>query len=311
MSDSLLISSRLQDRVAGLAGQKRSWSEIGLLIIRVEQEQAWRNDAQTYTEWLIGFSAQLNLGQSNLWRYRASVLYGLELLHLDLSSPDAQIIAELSKTSADILEVLSKISRVAPPAMSARLALDVLEQKVSRTELREIWNVFKSGLPNQGTAKPTSQARNRSTKRSGKADRLEWVSLLSALLRVGPEWIRPGKPIAAHKLINDIAWTSADGAAMAIDAVVIVRWAGTNDISLHGILQQASISAFIANSQIAGYCDDFWLLSDTHTLEGGLPGEIGAICIDPQGVTVVKKASSSGNESNVACLAKFLLAKMI
>ncbi len=311
MPNSIATSLRLQDRVVLLANQKRSWCEIGLLIVRVENEQAWRNDAQTFTEWLVGFSAQLGLGQSNLWRYRASVLYGLELLGIDLSCPDAQITAALSKTSADILEVLSKISRVAPPAMSARLAQDVLEQKVSRTDLREIWNVFKSGLPNQGTAKPTSQARNRATKRSGKANRLEWVSLLSALLRVGPGWIRPGKPISAHKLINDIAWTGADGAAMAIDAVVIVRWADTNDVTMHGILQRASISAFIANPQIARYCDDVWLLSDTHTLDGGLPDEIGAICIDPEGVTVVKKASASGNESKVACLAKFLLGKML
>lgn len=125
------------------------WQQMAALMIQVEEEALWQGEAKSFTAWVKAMADKVELQESMLWRYLKAGRYYNQLRE----SPDPELAAmpalgeAACRVSPDSLELLDKISRVAPPEEAAKLAKSTLAGESGRDELREAWQDYKAAMP--------------------------------------------------------------------------------------------------------------------------------------------------------------------
>ena len=296
-------------RVDSLVSSKRNWSEVAVLILRIEESGEWRVLGGSFTEWLGRFADQLDIQPSNLWRYRSSAHYGMKLFDLNLSQPDKELIAALGRTSAENLELLSKLSRVAPDDVFKDLVGQVLAGTLTRTRLRATWGLFKSALGGrtaQGRAKLAPKVDNANPEERSSVER---ATILTKLANAGPEWLRqPG--LVAYRLVQTVRSLRVPP-GHTLDAVILVRTSGQDAVNLLGVKVLDNPAEASAQSQNAKYCNSLWLVVTNFTERLDAPDGVGVVSITDDGPVILKEPWRTGREELVGRLALELVGQLM
>lgn len=279
-----------------LADRKSSWCEIGLFILEVEKSRTWQGHASTFTSWLDTLAARLDVQRTSLWKYRAAVLIGIELTGLRQSDSDEHIVGTLKRTKADMLETLHKIAGIVPKNVSRKLIEDVMEGRVSRTELRAMWKLYKNSELRTGHQSTDSESTELQTK----------PSMLSALMTAGAKWLEDENNVSAYKVYSELKVSSGHHTVVHIDGVVAVkRSLPQPHLELHGIVI-AGEGARGLDFSASKFCNYLWCLSSSYQVMS-LPEHVGLLTIQDNAIHVVRRASPTGGVEHVALCAQAVL----
>jgi len=127
------------------------WGAIADYIITKENDGSWRNDSESsetlsFTRWGLELAKTIGISKYSFWEYRrAGMLYNelLNTLPHEYQTP----LRELSKSNAEHLNVLQKLSRVAPNALYQELCDRVLiKNNITRKELDDLWSSLRPAM---------------------------------------------------------------------------------------------------------------------------------------------------------------------
>jgi hypothetical protein len=235
------------------------WQQMAALMIEVEEDGLWQGEAKSFTAWLKAMAEKIDLPESMLWRYlKAGRTYNALR-----ASPDPELAAlpplgqAPCKAAPESLELLDKISQVAPPEEAADLAKTTLAGESDREALREAWQDYKTALPAADaelaeTAPPESLA-------AGKALA---GAMLQALRRSRGAFVAAGEPCHQWTLHSHVTV-----AACRFDAVCVeLATPEQARPGLHGVRLAVEATALVAAwpeaaawLEAAAYTDSLWL----------------------------------------------------
>lgn len=321
MTSSDLTQKIEQDFAALARGEIRSWGHIGLLLDHAEQSGYWRNHSVSFTEWLKSLGSPLNLKEASLWRYLAAARYYRQL-HQTLadrgtSSPPLDELPD--RVSPENLETLAKLARVAPDDVLQPLVQQVLAGTITRAELRETWQAYRTVLAGR-----TARGRGVPVPKFNPRDLEQFNSMLeaqvyTALSSGGPKWIGIEHPYT-YELHMHVYPEFPDeiDVVFAIDAVATVRPGKNDDLVFHGITIRGDtfskdFGGFLQRQ--TPYCDFLWLArhEDNQVVAENIPDHVGLIVVHGNGlVQVVRPAQQTPISGKfTGDLAKGLLRKFL
>ncbi|MEN3373960.1 hypothetical protein [Dechloromonas sp. ZS-1] len=248
-----------------LAGESRTWAQIGFVLHAGDEVGVWREQYPSFTDWLKKLSEALHLKEASLWRYLAAYRYYLEL-HANLrkrsiACPEPVDLPET--VSPENLELLGKLSRVVPAEMLPDLAQRVLSGEVTRADLRQLWSVYRPALAGR-----TARGKGVSVPRVSPVNPVQYQSLLEAqvfatLSTSGVEWTGISKP-AYFEFFMGVRPVFPEGEKkpFEFDAVIMVGQSRQVSPTFHGIEIRGTpyfgkIEDFLLPR--IPYCDYLWV----------------------------------------------------
>lgn len=300
--------------VAVEQGTKRSWGQIGQCLIQVEQFGIWQREADSFTGWLQLNAAKFGHTESTLWRYLSASRFYEELrvrLRRDhISSPPLESLPD--SISPESIELLSKLTRVAPADVVRETAERLIKGTVTRAELRAKWQAFRPVLGGR-----TARGRGVPTPRFNASDRAQRYSQLEGLiftaLSADSRWTGNPNP-DLYQLVHHVQPDKMDPPRVSFDAVAVVRQRRDDPLMLHGI---EVVGALLGRLDIfetrAPYCDALWIavhkeIGDISTRT--VPHYVGILRLGNQGMLVERPAIRAGLVgTKTANLAKGVLLK--
>jgi len=229
------------------------WQQMAALMIQVEEDGLWQGEAKSFTAWLKATAEKVDLPESMLWRYlKAGRTYNALRESTDPELAAMPPLGEAPcKAAPESLELLDKISQVAPPEEAAELAKTTLAGESDREALRETWQDYKTALPAAeaelaDTAPPEALA-------AGKALA---GAMLQALRRSRGAFVAAGEPCHQWTLYSHVAV-----AACRFDAVCVeLATPEQARPGLHGVRLAVEVSALSAAwPEVAACTDSLWL----------------------------------------------------
>ncbi len=223
---------------AMLAGEARTWAQIGFLLHQGDETGIWKEEYNSFTDWLKKLSVALNLREASLWRYLAAYRYYLEL-HANLRKrsilcPEPVKLPE--SVSPENLELLGKLSRVVPAEMLPSLAQRVLSGNVTRAELRQLWAAYRPALAGR-----TARGKGVSVPRVSPGNPTQYQSILEAqifatLSSSGAQWTGISKPAYVEFFMGaKPVFTEGEKHRFEFDAVIMVGQSKHAPPTFHGI----------------------------------------------------------------------------
>lgn len=294
------IHSRLQT----FAGKRRSWGELTYLLLQVEESGEWQNSAGTFTDWVSTVGQVLGLQESNIWRYLASGRYALRLHGVTLGQlPEAEIVKLLNQASPESLELLSKVSRVAPDAVVQALSAQVLAGEISRAKLRDAWQAFRPALKGQ-----TAQGLRKAVPKVDLRDPEQQESVLqgtvlATLMSSDTSWLGTGAPQACA-WFRDVAPKHLPDkhTRLVFDAVAATQQNETADLELHVFQIRSRVASSKELEHVVGYCDYLWIASTQRIEATALPAWLGILEVDNGQVVVARRAQKLESNRTLAFL---------
>lgn len=244
------------DGLAAIEATLQTWGQLSAYLLDIRARGTWRATAPSLTVWVKACAQRLRRTEASLWRSIASGRFYRAccetLLQQGIVLPDLLYVPE--GVSPESLELWAKINRVAPPALLKDLELAVLQGKVTRTELRKIWETYRpvlGGRNARGRDTPAPQFDEHDPEQ--RLSRAEADGLM-VLRRAGPAWT--GHPDAERytvfPLVDPILLGT--GMGLGIDVVIAVQPKGSSRLELHGVQFKATA--------LLGELDDVLLLPE-------------------------------------------------
>jgi len=301
-----LTSNEISAEVAEISsGAVVSWTRVGALLDRVDQEGYWRNESSSFTEWVKLFSSKLGLKEGSVWRMLTSSRFYVEL-QKDLTSRgiSAPPLNQLSNSvSPEKLEILDKVRRVAKQDITDSIASRVIDDSITRNELRETWETYRTVLDGR-----TARGRGVEAPRFDPTDQSQFSSysevvVMSALQAAGPGWTGISHP-ATYKIFTNVWPQQSDDEQLKIefDVVAVVREKATSPIVFHGI--EIRSAQFLAHSKIdkfrqkaEPFLDYYWIAYNAPTIPD-LESGVGLLSVFGTTVAVVRPATCNTNIAN-------------
>lgn len=296
-----------------------SWSRVGALLDRVDQEGYWRNESSSFTEWVKLFSSKLGLKEGSIWRMLTSSRFYVEL-QKDLTSRGiyAPPLDQLSNSvSPEKLELLDKVRRVARQDITDSIASRVIDDSITRNELRSTWETYRPVLDGR-----TARGRGVEAPRFDQTDpnqnfNYHEAAVMAALQAAGPNWTGVPHP-ATYRIFTHVRPRQRDGEQLAyeFDAVVVVRAKPTSPIVFHGIEIRSNhlleLPRFDECRRLAEpFCDYFWIAFCSRNF-ADLDSGIGILTAFDSTVEVVRPPTRNANSATrTGDLAKELLQRLL
>ncbi len=301
------------------SGAPVAWTRVGAVLDRVDQEGYWRNESSSFTEWVKFFSSKLGLKEGSVWRMLTSSRSYIEL-QKDLTSRgiNAPLLNQLSTSvSPEKLELLDKLRRVAKQDITDSIASRVIEDSITRDELRATWETYRPVLDGR-----TARGRGVEPPRFDPTDQNQFssyhaVEVMSALQAAGPHWTGKSHP-ATYRIFTRVRPERRDDdkSIFELDVVAVVREKKTSPIIFHGI--EIRGPQFLAYSKIdkfrkmaEPYLDYYWIASAVHTIDE-LESGVGLLSAFGTTVTVLRPAiCNTSNATRKGDLAMGLLQRLL
>jgi DNA-binding transcriptional regulator YdaS (Cro superfamily) len=285
-------------------GSFKTWGQLAAYLLDVKARRTWTIEANSFTEWVKQCAKRLSRTEASLWRcissgrfYRARVIafekQGIALA--DLPQLPARV-------SSESLELLAKISRIAPPELIKDIELNALQGEIARGELRAIWETYRPVLKGR-----TARGRNAEApsfdgrdpvQRDGRAE----ANSIMALRKAGPAWT--GHPDATHYGVfpMDHPSTPARFRDIGLDAVIFVKSKNKDTAELHGVTHRSlNQMQHPFHAQFSKSIDRAWVI----TLGEGkpdlspVPQGLGVLSTESGEVRVCREPISSENEPSI------------
>ena len=151
--------------------EERRWQRVAELLMLAEEKSLWTPHAKSFTQWVKKLAEQAGVQESNFWRaLKAGQTYlkfrrAREAEAEQAEAADADNVTPITddthpaplpplaeaNVAAENLELLEKISRVAPDLVIAEATEKTLSGRMSRADLRSIWATYRNAT--EGTAR--------------------------------------------------------------------------------------------------------------------------------------------------------------
>jgi hypothetical protein len=292
-------SDALTHELAALSrGEVSSWSQIGNILIEVDQSGYWRNEATSFTDWLKHRADKFKLHESTLWRYLTAGRYYIQL-RKTLTERNV-LCPPLESLSGDVspenLELLSKITRVAPDDALQRLTERVIGASITRAELRATWQAYRpvlGGRTARGVSPPHINLADRD-----QVDSLLQATVLTALSAGGSAWTGIEKLEICRLFTNVRPEYAGPLPSCEIDVVAMVREHEKSPLKIHGIeiigsFNRQEKSKFVA---MAPFCDLLWVATPDYAdcmCKADVPDFVGIIRATESALRVERPARAS------------------
>ncbi|MDO8943049.1 MAG: hypothetical protein Q7U75_07675, partial [Desulfobacterales bacterium] len=288
------------------------WSAVASYLDGVETKSGWADTAKSFTEWLRLLARESGIAESTLWRHLAAGRYYTELRKaLRKYGRKVPSLAEAARNiSPESIEILSKISRVAPEDYLVDLATRLIDGNLSRSALRQAWSAYRPVL--QGA---TARGRGVLVPSRGPSEMVNAASALAALTQ------QPGLLLADEKdalliaCATNVPTSPSNPRAkhVVFDAVVASSVSGR--LCLHGI---EIVSEPAGPSQgkldvLGRHCDRIWVvLNEDHSrMPDEIPRHVGILVAGKSGNIRVLRCAAPSDETGRSSgdLARGLLLK--
>jgi hypothetical protein len=131
-----------------LEREKRQWTKTAQLLIDIERSRLYRKEAKSFSQYIRQLAQKFKINESSFWRIKRAGEYYLKLHNTD----NIEIIGK-ANTSPEQLEILMKISSIAPPNIVQDFKERLISGKTTREELRDTWRTYckvKKDKPRRG-----------------------------------------------------------------------------------------------------------------------------------------------------------------
>jgi len=303
------------------SGTSMPWPKLSCLLNAIEESGYWEETSDSFTEWLKYNSDRIGLKQSTLWRYLVVGRYYQslreQLSKVKLNYPPLEELP--NHVSPEKLELLSKLARVAPRDFFEPAVEMVLENSISRNELRAEWQAFRPALQGKtargrGVLAPQINPKNEEQYHSV----LE-AMIINALRSIGPEWL--GKRKAHMYDVRMHVWPDYPNIQnraprYQFDAVALYKETKSSQLQVHGIeIGHAFVSKHNKFVDMASYCDYLWVVinrsNNMYSInQYHIPDFIGVISVEGTEISVIREPQPCDKDSeNSSSLLKGLLVK--
>lgn len=139
-----------------LERDKRNWTKTAQLLIEIERRELFFKRAKSFSQYIRQLAEQFKIHESNFWRVKKAGEYYLKLN----DTTNIEVISD-AKTTPEQVEILTKISTVAPPEVVKALEEKMINGETTRQELRDVWKAYrpaKEGKTERGR-KPKSKSK--------------------------------------------------------------------------------------------------------------------------------------------------------
>lgn len=130
--------------------EKKNWVSIYLLLKLVEEKSLWKENYNSYTQWIKEFAIRSKVHESTIWHTKkmGSVYekYAEMRKNKGLEVDDIKN----TKVSANNLVILEKISKYSPEK-TEELAEKIFTKEISKTDLQEIYRAVRPKKNNDKT----------------------------------------------------------------------------------------------------------------------------------------------------------------
>lgn len=286
------------------------WGRLASLLDLVDSQDYWRNEAaDSYTEWLKCQAHKLATTPASLWRYLSAGRFYNKLL-TDHPSLAEKALEELGDDlSPESLELLAKISRVAPDNIYRPLVVRLLTGEIKRSELRSTWSAFRPVLEGKtargrGVAAPKVNSEN-----SRENERMALALVQNQLSGSDASWLQLGK-LHSFATFFDLSLSHSSR----FDTVIVAQDSEMR-ITMHGVeicCKDRGEPAFIHKIEtLADKCDILWIalpFVPKETFLHKVPLHIGVIKVDTNGIETIRAPKLTKRTNDTDALSRALLA---
>ncbi|WP_295686576.1 hypothetical protein [uncultured Nevskia sp.] len=274
------------------------WDVKAAHLLDPKGSGATLGDTRSYSAWIREFADQNKKTQASIWRAVSAGRIYRDLR--DRLAKRGHRIPDLGQVpegvSPECLELLEKISRVAPTEVVEPLELQVVAGEVPRRELRKLWEAYRPVLGGQ-----TARGRNVVAPRFDPKDkeqvhsRLE-ADVVAALRQAGAAWC--GCPAASlyELFLNTPPIRASRTESYALDAIAIVQPGLDDPVQLHGVEITSGLAGRPLDRRLkalSGVVEALWVALPADSSARAVkawPEEVGVITAGMGGVVVVRPA---------------------
>jgi hypothetical protein len=290
------------------SGPLPAWPRIGRFLDDVESWRFWETEqAPSFSHWLRTLALSLGRKERILWRYLSAARFYQEELPplLKQWKVAAPPLTELPEgVNAENLELLAKLSRVAPEEVMEPLARRVVQGEISRAELTRVWQTFGPVLGGR-TARGRFVVAPRIDREDPDQKERQLAATVYHALQLGGEWTGYND-LDLYEVFLEVRPPDPPGlrADRRFDAVAVVRHQGGQP-EIHGIEAKGFSGQTVLGdefAELAKCCDFVWFArpeaGDTADLDS-IPQPIGLLRVRGVSVDVVRPAARITHE--VSC----------
>lgn len=294
-----MAKNSITDAVSAL--NEGRWGPLAALIQDIRSKDGWRQEFKNFSEWMLYVSKTYKLSQARLWRYHSSGAFYQRLREQHRSLPNLMDIPA-NTISAEALELLEKLKRVAPESLVREVEARILSGDMPMKELKTTWATFK---PRQT---PKSDSR-----RDAREAASQFESTCLHALERDTRWTGLAKVSRCH-VLRSIPDSSG---RREFDGVALVQKNRSDEVDIH--VFDIKITPERTRFQWAypkwtGEADFCWAVSncaDPALIMSHLEPHIGVVSFVDDELTVHRKATRQTSDQTFTPFARAILLRAL
>lgn len=245
---------------------KKNWTHFYLLLKEVEDNELWRDEYHSFTQWVKDFAIRSKTHESIIWnRKKAGQVY---LNYVENQRKKGIEVPEIqnANVSADSLVLLDKINKY-NPQRCAELVDKVMNKGITKKDLRE---VYKSVRPQIISKNPhLKQVEQRTEQNEHKITASEIVTALCSSKWLGvnieKQYFKTSFEKDKYKILTEFpVHTGTSRKSRRVDVLIVENLTTQNawELNLHGVEIKVSKSDLLNDtkySEYAEFVDYLWL----------------------------------------------------
>ncbi|MAX51734.1 MULTISPECIES: hypothetical protein [Methylophaga] len=269
------------------------WGPIAHLIEQTHQNELWRPDFANFSEWMANLSETYDISRARCWRYKKAGSYYNSLRSTDDSLCELYDLPDY--VSAEALEILERLERVAPAEITGNIKEQVLKGQISIRTLKQTWAAYRPALDGA-----TNRGRGTAYFRPHvhTAVRFEAESILA--LSQDRAWTgsrKPARCVVLHNVKDEHNRESYDGLAMVQES--LESPVDIHIFELHYKSGLGSISQLVSPEHYVDFC---WLVlpdDEARPYRSTEKNSFGVIGLADGGeLTVYRQAARAKHDTN-------------
>lgn len=261
------------------------WGPLSHLIGKVHQGELWRPEFANFSEWMTYLSEAFDISRARCWRYKKAGSYYNTLRANNDSMCELYDLPEY--VSAEALEILERLERVAPKNVTENIKDQVLKGQISIRTLKQTWAAYRPAL--EGA---TSRGRGRAEFPAKVRDSIQFEAESILALTQDRAWTGKASPARCVVLPN----VEDKEQRLVYDGLALVQLSLDSPVEihvfeLHSRVGLGPIEHLKSPQPYADYC---WLVlpeADAKSLRTPKKNTYGVIGLDDGKINIHSEAS--------------------
>lgn len=248
---------------------KQSWADFYVLLHRVETEKLWKENYNSFTQWVKDFSVRNKTHESIIWnRKKAGEVYNSYYKKQKEKGIEVVPIQE-ANVSMDSLVLLDKINKY-NPQKSNELVEKVMNRGITKQDLREVYKSIRpkniSTNPHLKQIEPEQENHNKNNKITTQdivttLFEIEWISKK----KIERKYFKTGIEKDRYKCLTEFpVYTGTSRKSRRIDALIVENITTENvwELNLHGVeikISKSDLTNDMKYTEYGEFVDFLWL----------------------------------------------------